>query len=102
MQASAEAAPVGYDLPRVEAWIAANIADLTPPLKWTRLEGGHSNLTDRVLSSVRRAACGRVAVLLHDTIPLDFPQFQRPGTATGKVSISSNTLAQRDLLRASA
>ena len=32
MQASAEAAPVGYDLTRVEAWIAANIADLTPPL----------------------------------------------------------------------
>lgn len=35
----------GYDIPAVEAWIAANVAGITPPFTWTRLEGGHSNLT---------------------------------------------------------
>jgi aminoglycoside phosphotransferase (APT) family kinase protein len=40
--------PEGYDVPRVEAWIAANVRDLNPPLTWTRLLGGHSNLTYRI------------------------------------------------------
>jgi aminoglycoside phosphotransferase (APT) family kinase protein len=37
--------PEGYQVEAVEAWISANIADLAPPFEWTRLEGGHSNLT---------------------------------------------------------
>lgn len=38
---------------------------------------GHSNLTERVLSALRlRRAC--ISVMVHDTIPLDFPQYQRP------------------------
>ena len=41
---------------------------------------GHTNLTDRVLSAVRHSINGRVAVFVHDTIPLDFPQFQREGS----------------------
>ena len=46
MQASAETGgPLGYDVTKVEAWIARHVPELTPPLKWTRLEGGHSNLT---------------------------------------------------------
>jgi aminoglycoside phosphotransferase (APT) family kinase protein len=40
--------PEGYRIDAVEAWVAENIASLTPPLKWTRLEGGHSNLTYRI------------------------------------------------------
>ncbi len=39
---------------------------------------GHSNLTDRVIHAVRHGARGKIAVLIHDTIPLDFPQFARP------------------------
>lgn len=35
----------GYDIPAVEAWIAANVKGLEPPFQWTRLQGGHSNLT---------------------------------------------------------
>ncbi|WP_244614984.1 glycosyltransferase family 4 protein [Pukyongiella litopenaei] len=38
---------------------------------------GHSNLTDRVIHAVRHGARGSIAVLIHDTIPLDFPQFAR-------------------------
>ena len=37
--------PEGYQVAAVEAWIDENIEALSPPLKWTRLEGGHSNLT---------------------------------------------------------
>lgn len=43
---------------------------------------GHSNLTDRVLTAVRQVAGVRVTVMIHDTIPLDFPHLQRPGTVT--------------------
>ena len=40
---------------------------------------GHSNLTDRVLRSVGYAG-GTVHVLVHDVIPLELPDMQRPGT----------------------
>ena len=39
---------------------------------------GHANLTDRVMRAVKGTG-GRVAVLVHDTIPLDHPEFSRPG-----------------------
>lgn len=39
---------------------------------------GHSNLSDRGLGAVARAG-GRISVLLHDVIPLDYPEFTRPG-----------------------
>ena len=42
------------------------------------LNVGHANLTDRVMLAVR-ARGGKVAVLVHDTIPLDHPEFTRPG-----------------------
>ncbi|MBI1417154.1 MAG: glycosyltransferase [Limimaricola sp.] len=41
---------------------------------------GHSNLSTRVMEAVRTVRNARIAVLIHDTIPLDFPDYQRPGT----------------------
>ncbi|WP_296766053.1 glycosyltransferase family 1 protein [Sediminimonas sp.] len=41
---------------------------------------GHSNLTHRVLAALRQLPGARIAVMIHDTIPLDDPQFQRPET----------------------
>lgn len=41
---------------------------------------GHSNLTERMLWSARHSAGARIAVMIHDIIPLEFPQYQRPGT----------------------
>lgn len=60
MPASVEGAPspVGYDTAAVEAWIALHVPALAPPLRWTRLEGGHSNLT-----YLLRDARGREAVI---------------------------------------
>lgn len=46
----------------------------------TYLNTGHSNITDRMFDAVKQGLQGRCVVLIHDTIPLDYPQFQRPGT----------------------
>ncbi|MDG1206595.1 MAG: hypothetical protein P8N51_14595, partial [Pseudomonadales bacterium] len=40
--------PEGYDVAAVEKWISENTDKITPPFKWFRLEGGHSNLTYRI------------------------------------------------------
>ncbi len=40
---------------------------------------GHANLTDQGLATLTRAGLS-VTVLVHDTIPLDHPEFARPGT----------------------
>ena len=44
------------------------------------LNVGHSDLSARTLRGVRRGGAGRIAVMIHDVIPLEFPQYQRPGT----------------------
>lgn len=41
---------------------------------------GHSNLTKRVLRAVKTGLGGTIAVMIHDVIPLDFPDYQRAGT----------------------
>lgn len=44
----------------------------------TYLNTGHSNLTRHCLKSVRANPDVRVAVLLHDLIPLEHPEYSRP------------------------
>jgi aminoglycoside phosphotransferase (APT) family kinase protein len=62
----------GYDIPAVEQWIAANVTGLTPPLQWTRLEGGHSNLTYQLTDAqgreavIRRPPQGELLPKAHD------------------------------------
>ena len=66
------AGPEGYDQPAVEAWIDEHVDSLTPPLDWTRLEGGHSNLTYRLsdrsgrLAVIRRPPQGELLPKAHD------------------------------------
>lgn len=68
---SAQSLP-GYDVPAVEAWIARNVSGLSTPLTWTRLEGGHSNLTYLVEDSngrkavIRRPPQGELLPKAHD------------------------------------
>ncbi len=45
------------------------------------LNVGHSNLTPDGLAAWRAVPQARVAVMIHDTIPLDRPDLQRPGMA---------------------
>jgi aminoglycoside phosphotransferase (APT) family kinase protein len=62
----------GYDVPAVESWISENTEGLTPPFVWTRLEGGHSNLTyaiedqNGVKAVVRRPPMGELLPKAHD------------------------------------
>ena len=49
------------------------------PAGSTYLNVGHANLTTRSLHALRRAGL-RIAVMVHDTIPLDHPEFARAGT----------------------
>ena len=64
--------PEGYDVPAVEAWIADNIDSLSPPFEWTRLQGGHSNLTYKLTDSngndavIRRPPQGELLPKAHD------------------------------------
>ncbi|MEM1231315.1 MAG: phosphotransferase family protein [Pseudomonadota bacterium] len=64
--------PEGYQQAAVEAWIAEHVPDLTPPLRWTRLEGGHSNLTYRIddqrgrAAVIRRPPQGKLLPKAHD------------------------------------
>ena len=62
----------GYNIAAVESWIEANIEGLKPPFRWTRLEGGHSNLTYRLDDAngrqavVRRPPQGELLPKAHD------------------------------------
>lgn len=50
------------------------------PDRCAYLNVGHSNLSAEVLEAWHDWGGARIVILIHDTIPLDYPQFQRPGT----------------------
>ncbi len=62
----------GYDVPAVERWIAAHVPALSTPCTWTRLEGGHSNLTCLLEDAqgrkavIRRPPLGELLPKAHD------------------------------------
>jgi aminoglycoside phosphotransferase (APT) family kinase protein len=64
--------PEGYKVEAVERWISENIPSLTPPFKWTRLQGGHSNLTYQLDDTngkqavIRRPPQGQLLPKAHD------------------------------------
>ncbi len=64
--------PEGYQVNAVEAWIDQHIDGLTAPFKWTRLLGGHSNLTYQLEDAegrqavIRRPPQGQLLPKAHD------------------------------------
>ena len=69
---SDEAAVPGLDLPRVTAWLVEQVPGLVPPLEFTRVGEGQSNLTFRVEDAggrsivVRRPPLGEILASAHD------------------------------------
>lgn len=61
------------------AAIAAMLGAATGP-GWVYLNAGHENLSASVMQGARAAGLGR-AVLIHDLIPLEHPQFAGPGAS---------------------
>ncbi|SEK25231.1 Glycosyl transferases group 1 [Roseivivax marinus] len=49
------------------------------PLGTRYVNVGHTALSDRLLAGLTEAEA-RIAMMIHDTIPLDWPDHQRPGT----------------------
>lgn len=64
--------PEGYDVQAVESWIRDHVDSLEPPFEWIRLEGGHSNLTFKLIDSqgreavIRRPPRGQLLPKAHD------------------------------------
>ncbi|AXI44675.1 glycosyltransferase family 1 protein [Sulfitobacter sp. SK012] len=65
---------------RVAPWGLPKLLERHLPPGFAYLNVGHSNLTDRVFRAVKSVSGAHISVLIHDAIPLDFPQFQRPNT----------------------
>ncbi|MDK3016925.1 glycosyltransferase [Pseudodonghicola flavimaris] len=68
------------------------------PEGFAYLNVGHSNLTALTLRAVRQGGAGRIAVLIHDAIPLEFPQYQRPGVAEEFAGRLQRVRAHADLV----
>ena len=62
----------GFEIQKVEDWIKENVKGLKPPLKWKKLEGGHSNLTymindfEGASAVIRRPPLGKLLPKAHD------------------------------------
>lgn len=62
------------------------------------LNVGHSNLTDRVLRTVKSAIDARIAVMIHDIIPLEFPQYQRDGSVPPFAAMVDRVARHADMI----
>ncbi len=51
------------------------------PSGFTYLNIGHSNRKPALWQAVRAAGAGQMLAMVHDVIPLDYPEFTRPDTA---------------------
>lgn len=49
------------------------------PAGTTYVNVGHANVADRVMRAVKSVPDAKVMVMVHDTIPIDYPQYCRPG-----------------------
>jgi glycosyltransferase involved in cell wall biosynthesis len=76
--------------------LARLLAERLPP-GTAYLNTGHANLAPEVMAAVRAVPGARIAVLLHDTIPLDHPEFCREGT-TAAFAAKLAAAAGADLL----
>lgn len=62
------------------------------------LNTGHSNLSARVLRAVRAVPASRITVFIHDVIPLEYPHYQRAGSADTFEAKLRRVAAHADLI----
>lgn len=68
------------------------------PAGVTYVNVGHANLTEKVLKAVKAVPNVQVTLMLHDTIPLDYPQFCRAGMQRGFAAKLAAVSAYADLV----
>ncbi|NNU78977.1 glycosyltransferase family 4 protein [Halovulum dunhuangense] len=59
---------------------------------------GHTHLEPDHLIRLRAAGAGRIAVMVHDVIPLDYPEFSRPGTPAKFERLLRGVAANADIV----
>ncbi|MHA6326979.1 glycosyltransferase family 4 protein [Roseivivax sp. CAU 1753] len=59
---------------------------------------GHTNLGQSTITGLRAVPDLRIAVMIHDTIPLDLPQMQRPGTVARFQTFFDQAMRHADLI----
>ncbi|NDV02849.1 glycosyltransferase [Pseudoroseicyclus tamaricis] len=59
---------------------------------------GHTGLTEEALSAMKSVPGAIVTAFIHDTIPLDHPEYCRPGTAQRFTEMLAATAAHADLI----
>lgn len=67
------------------------------PAGFSYINVGHSNLAPPIFAAIR-AAGGRSAVMVHDVIPMEHPEFQRAGTVKQFVAKMQVVRAHADLI----
>lgn len=63
---------------RAPLWLAGQMLLRNLPRGMVYLNVGHTNLTARLLQAMKQVPASCVAILIHDTIPLEHPSFGRP------------------------
>lgn len=77
--------------------VAALLARHLPGGGWY-FNTGHVNAEEELLAAVRSVPGLQVAVLVHDTIPLDFPQFSRPHAVEEMGALVAAVVRHADLV----
>jgi glycosyltransferase involved in cell wall biosynthesis len=55
--------------------ISKNLELVGAPFRY--INTGHSNLSNDVLGNIQSAQCCKISILIHDMIPLDFPEYTK-------------------------
>lgn len=78
VRAAAETLARSHATGRAPVALLSRLLRRSLPRGFAYLNVGHSNLGHRMMRQLRAGGAGKVAAMVHDTIPLDHPEFSRP------------------------
>ncbi|WP_299281593.1 glycosyltransferase family 1 protein [uncultured Tateyamaria sp.] len=82
---------------RVPPFLLRRMLRTQVPRGFAYVNVGHANLTTRVLGAVK-VVDANCAVMIHDVIPLDFPDYQREGSVPAFADMVARVEAHTDLI----